>query len=367
MRAWFAERGVQLPATPPPAAKAASDHDRILGDGTGNGTVGWWDLWHLWNHLAEGYEGFTLDLDALDINRSGAPDWLDLGLLGDYLYGSGANPHGIGQPIVPEPAFNIELVFANDFRYSHRAIVREAADRWEAIITGDIVDIDFRWRPFDSDDHDWWSDLQESYPFIGRVTINEVVDDLRIYVGYLHTDEFAGWARSFWVRTSGPDAWTPILGAAAIHRDVFDNSTQARNTALHEIAHVLGFNDWAWEKHDLLSGEASRRHFRGTNARRAFVAEKGWRWVGPRVPLALDAHWRESAFGDELMSTDVYRSDSRPLSRTTLQSFADLGYEVDPSQADAYEVPRASAKPAGGAPPGRCGVIAGAVPYGGTP
>lgn len=101
MRAWFAARGVQLPAMPPPAAKVASS-ERLLGDGTGNGTVGWWDLWHLWNHLAEGYEGFTLDLDALDINRSGAPDWIDLGLLGDYLYGSGANPHGIGQPIASE-------------------------------------------------------------------------------------------------------------------------------------------------------------------------------------------------------------------------------------------------------------------------
>ena len=49
------------------------------------------------HYLAAGEDPYNLD--ALDINRSGAPDWLDLGALADYLYGSGANPHGVGEPI----------------------------------------------------------------------------------------------------------------------------------------------------------------------------------------------------------------------------------------------------------------------------
>ena len=103
MKAWFEDRGVVLPAVPPafPALKpaATAQDERILGDGSGNGAVTWWDLWYFWHHLTGGYDDFSLDLDLLDIDRNGKTDWVDLGLLGDYLFGTGSNPHGIGQPL----------------------------------------------------------------------------------------------------------------------------------------------------------------------------------------------------------------------------------------------------------------------------
>ena len=45
MRSWFAERGITLLTEIPadPAGKAASD-ERLLGDGSGNGIVSWWDF-----------------------------------------------------------------------------------------------------------------------------------------------------------------------------------------------------------------------------------------------------------------------------------------------------------------------------------
>ncbi len=101
---WFEGRGITLPDRPPapePAGKAAQEI-AILGDGTGNGSVSFWDLWHLWNHLTQGMGivSFTLNMNAYDIDRDGDVDWIDLGFLGDYLYGgSGDNPHDIGQPI----------------------------------------------------------------------------------------------------------------------------------------------------------------------------------------------------------------------------------------------------------------------------
>ena len=366
LRAWFAARGVQLPTTiaPEPAAKAASG-ERLLGDGSGNGVVNFYDLVGLWSALTA-YSWHTnwfvrhFDMDLLDIDRSGGrPNWIDLGLLGDFLYGSRANPHGIGERLGSPAGFQIELVFADDFLYSHRAIVREAADRWEQIIIGDLRDIDFKRWPFDSDNLDWWPGLQESFPFLGHVTINEVVDDLRIYVGYLPTDEYSGWAQGFWVRTLPPDVWLPVLGALAIHKDAFANPTEARKTALHEIAHVLGFSSWDWGLHNLMAGEGETRHLTGTLTRSAFASEGGWRYrSGPKVPVeATNSHWKESAFGDELMSLDWHWNDSRPLSLTTVQHFADQGYKVDAAQADRYEVPASSAKPAPGMPAGnRCGV-----------
>ena len=51
-----------------------------------------------------------------------------------------------------------------------------------------------------------------------------------------------------------------------------------------------------------------------------------------------DGHWRESVFGNEIMSPFV--SDHvEPLSAITIQSLADLGYSVDVSKADPYRLP----------------------------
>ena len=103
MRAWFAERGVVLPAQPPaePAAKAAQD-ERLLGDGSGNGRVNYYDLWGLWEWL-KGQKWFSrrFDMDLLDINRNGTPEWVDLALLGAHLYDDPTPPntYGIGRPL----------------------------------------------------------------------------------------------------------------------------------------------------------------------------------------------------------------------------------------------------------------------------
>ena len=105
LRAWFAtHHDIEVPRAwpaeePAPAGKAAQT-GRILGDGDRNGHVGFWDLWWFWNHLTSGYSHSGLDLVALDIDQDGTAGWIDLGFLGDYLYGSQANPHGIGQPMV---------------------------------------------------------------------------------------------------------------------------------------------------------------------------------------------------------------------------------------------------------------------------
>ena len=98
---WFAERGITLPAAPPspdgPAAKAAQAQ-RLLGDASGNGSVTFYDLWVLFRYLSgEVFFAQHFDMDALDIDGDGDNDWTDLALLGDFLFGSGENPHGIGQ------------------------------------------------------------------------------------------------------------------------------------------------------------------------------------------------------------------------------------------------------------------------------
>src|SRR5205814_4913622 len=52
-----------------------------------------------------------------------------------------------------------------------------------------------------------------------------------------------------------------------------------------------------------------------------------------------DSHWRESVFGNELMTGWVGPGTALPLSRVTIASLADLGYQVNLNAADAYAPP----------------------------
>jgi hypothetical protein len=52
-------------------------------------------------------------------------------------------------------------------------------------------------------------------------------------------------------------------------------------------------------------------------------------------PGTADAHWRESVFGNELM-TGFVDAGANPLSRVTVGSMGDLGYSVNLTDADPY-------------------------------
>jgi hypothetical protein len=51
-----------------------------------------------------------------------------------------------------------------------------------------------------------------------------------------------------------------------------------------------------------------------------------------------DGHWRESVFGNELM-TGFYNSGPNPLSAVSAASLRDLGYVVDDSRTEAFTLP----------------------------
>jgi hypothetical protein len=64
--------------------------------------------------------------------------------------------------------------------------------------------------------------------------------------------------------------------------------------------------------------------------------------AGLKVPVentggsgTVDAHWRESVFGSELM-TGFVDAGVNPLSRVTVASMGDLGYAVNLADADPY-------------------------------
>ena len=136
---------------------------------------------------------------------------------------------------------------------------------------------------------------------------------------------------------------TPIVSAVIFDEADIDNLLargSLKDLALHELAHGLGFSDTYWESHSLLDA-VSDAHFGGAAAIEAFDSAGGTSYSGEKVPVSSPdySHWRGSVFGREAMVPSMVVGVSDPLSAVTIQAMADVGYTVDVSLADAYQLP----------------------------
>jgi len=130
---------------------------------------------------------------------------------------------------------------------------------------------------------------------------------------------------------------------------------------LHELGHALGFGTlWAskgfLENPSLPANTGADTHFDGPSAVTAFDAIGGDAYTaGQKVPVenqegaagTRDSHWRLAVFTNELM-TGFLSNGANPLSRVTVASLGDLGYDVDEGGADAFQLNFLPAPPAVG-------------------
>jgi Leishmanolysin len=120
----------------------------------------------------------------------------------------------------------------------------------------------------------------------------------------------------------------------------------------HEMLHVLGFGSF-WDasfKNLLINDNTTAVAYIG------FGGTAGCKAIGAPItcansvpvegtqggPGTLYSHWRESTFGNELM-TGFLNGGTNPLSQMTVRSFEDLGYTVNPAGADPYTPPAGTA------------------------
>lgn len=202
---------------------------------------------------------------------------------------------------------------------AQQTIFQQAADRWAQIITGDLP----------------------------NATYNGVtVDDLLIDASATTIDGAGGI-----LGQAGPDRFRS--GTSIPYHGImeFDSADLANlqagggliYTVMHEMGHVLGIGT-IWSTRGLLSGAGtSNPIFTGAQATAQYNALFGTNATG--VPVentggsgTRDAHWRETTFGNELM-TGWLNNGVNPLSRVTVASLADLGYQVDITRADSYTGP----------------------------
>ena len=109
--------------------------------------------------------------------------------------------------------------------------------------------------------------------------------------------------------------------------------------AFHEFAHGLGFGSRYWNYHGLLD-TSDDPHFQGALAIDAFDAAGGTVYMGNKVPISSGdySHWRKDVFGHEGMTSSVDAGGTIRFSAITLQAMADVGYLVDVSLADDYQL-----------------------------
>ena len=218
----------------------------------------------------------------------------------------------------PEPrSFDIDLVFVGPATADTRSAALQAAKRWTEVITGDLPDVPV---PDNS-----VLCMPVEHRFFGTI------DDLVVFVA---VESLTGASGHGGLCNWRADSSLPYMGYSVLDTELVARGREyVAGVTLHEIGHALGFGP-LWHDFGFLqdSGGADP-HFNGPLALEAFDAAGGTNYTaGAKVPVSADeGHWR---FGGEIMG-----AGGSALSAITVQSLADLGYVVDVSQADPFQLP----------------------------
>jgi Leishmanolysin/Bacterial Ig-like domain (group 1)/Bacterial Ig-like domain (group 2) len=264
--------------------------------------------------------------------------------------GSGINGNPADFTVNTTSLFDIEVQFIGSATPSQRQAFTDARARWQSLITGDLDDV-----VLNADAGDCGTDS----PAIQ----NRPVDDLLLLVTVEAIDGpggVLGSAGPCFIRIPGN---LPVMGAMRFDKadlEDIEASGLLSTVILHEMGHVLGFGT-LWDTFLVDSSlttdgqviEGADPHFTGPRALTAFDLIGGSTYARGKVPVedeggegTADSHWRESVFGNELM-TGFVSDGHNPLSRVTAASLADLGFLVDEAGADAFALPLASVRIAG--------------------
>jgi Leishmanolysin len=235
---------------------------------------------------------------------------------------------------VSEP-FDITIVPVGSMTSDQLTAFTQAAGKWQSAIVRGIPDLAVN--------------LAAGTCLPDGPAIHQTVDDLVIQAEVVPIDgagKILGEAGPCAVSTG--DHLTRV---GSMKFDSADVATMLANGSFtevvtHEMGHVLGFGTlWSDGRALLQGGGGSDPRFVGPRADAEYATLGG----SGTIPVesgggdgTADAHWRESTFGNELM-TGFIDSGPNPLSAMSIASMADMGYQVSLGAADPYSLPSGSA------------------------
>ncbi len=259
--------------------------------------------------------------------------------------------------------FNIDLRFLGSGSPSQQAAFTAAATRWEQAIIGDISSVSITLV------NDTLC-TRDGQPNPTPISVSGTVDDVVIFADLRAIDgvgNVLGAAGPCYIRSAAQNSHTVVGYMKFDIADLagLEAGGELTDVAFHEMGHVLGFGTlWNQNPHTLINGlGGANPFFVGTAARAAFLTEGGASTVTPAVtggecvssPAAenfarttvpientggagtASSHWEECIFFSEVM-TGYISGAVKPFSLTSLQSMADLGYQVNPAAADPFNL-----------------------------
>jgi hypothetical protein len=231
-------------------------------------------------------------------------------------------------PAPAASAYDITVRYIGTATARQQQAVAAAVARWRSVIVGDLPSVPMN-APAGS--------CFETQP-----ALNENVDDLLLYVDFAPIDgpgQVLGQAGPCYVRseTNLPVVGSLKLDAADLLK--MEQTGTLDDVVLHEIGHVLGIGT-LWPGSSLLNGAGTADpYYTGPRALNAYRSMGG---VATGVPVentggegTRDSHWRETEFGNELM-TGFISAGGNPLSAMTASSLNDLGYGAVSTTASSY-------------------------------
>lgn len=220
--------------------------------------------------------------------------------------------------------FTIDVRFLGGLTATQKNAFKAAADRWSRVIIGDLPSV---------------------------MVDGEVIDDVLILAQGVDIDGpsgILGQAGPTRLRpaNAGKHAFLPARGTMSF--DTADLAQMEQRGTLtdvitHEMGHVLGIGT-IWNIKSLIKGVGKQNPtFVGATAKIEYGKLRG---TSPtKVPVentggpgTRDGHWRETVFRNELMSGFI-SAPNNPISRLTVASLQDLGYDVDLNAAEPYTLP----------------------------
>ncbi len=232
------------------------------------------------------------------------------------------------------PRFLIDLRFLTTMTPDVRDAFVAAAQRWMGIITAHLPAVSV--------------DLPAGACAASQPAVHETIADLVIFAEVSPIDGVGNILGDASPCATRSESQLPVLGNMEFDSadlQALLGTGQLTAVITHEMAHVLGFGT-LWSSLDLTQGL-------GTNDP-LFIGPQAlglWPSFAPQLdysgqPIPLensggagtrDAHWRESVFHTELMTGYIEAPGvPMPLSKLTIATMADMGYQVDYTRADPF-------------------------------